>query len=316
MVEHLIFKPLPGLSSPHAQTILASFSRPGTTPPSSPLLIPLSDGDAMFCQVSLPKSWLETQKTVVMIHGLGGSCESNYMIRVARKLYESGYKVVRVNLRGCGPGKTLARLPYHGGSSGDVFSVIQNLKEQTPLSPLILLGFSLGGNIAMKLSGELGRDGLSWLQSTIAVCSPIDLKESIILLSHPTNRLYHRHYLKQLVTQAEPWTKGMRIGSLYEFDDLITAPTWGFATVDEYYTQSSCQHYIQNIKNPCNLLFTADDPFVNYQQILDLPLPPDMRVFLCQNGGHMGFLGWVGSEHRYFWMDQLLLKWVENSGSS
>lgn len=316
MVEYLPFKPLIGLSSPHVQTILGSFSLPGNPPPSAPLLIPLDDGDTLYCEVSTPKSWEEGQKTVVMVHGLGGSAQSNYMIRVARKLYENGYMVVRVNLRGSGTGRNLARLPYHGGSSGDIFVVLQALRQQTPLSPIILLGFSLGGNIALKLSGELGRDGLTWLQSTIAICSPIDLKKSITMLLMPENRLYHRYYLKQLIMQGDSWARGMKIDNLYDFDTHVTAPTWGFASADEYYTQSSSSRYISSIKNPCNLLLTLDDPFVDYEQIQDIHLPAHMKVFLCRNGGHMGFLGWAGTEHRYFWMDQLLLNWVENSGTS
>lgn len=312
MLKHLSFDPLPGLSSPHAQTILASFSRPGSPPPSTPLLVPLEDGDTLYCQVSLPPTWLETEKTVVMIHGLGGSDASNYMIRISRKLYETGYRVVRINLRGCGSGSNLARLPYHGGSSGDVFSVLQTLKQQTPFSPITLLGFSLGGNIALKLSGELGEDGTSLLQRTIAVCSPIDLGETVLLLSKPRNRLYHRYYLDQLVSQGQRWTKGREINSLYEFDNTVTAPTWGFKDASEYYAKSSSRSHIPNIKHSCYLLFTADDPFVDYQQILKISIPSWVKVYLCKKGGHMGFLGWAGMAHRYFWLDQLIMDWVEN----
>lgn len=313
MLEHLPFRPFPGLSSPHAQTIIAGMSFPGVPPPSTPLLVPLDDGDTVYCQVSLPSTWLETDKTVVMVHGLGGSDRSNYMIRMGRKLYEAGYRVVRINLRGCGSGSTLARLPYHGGSSGDVFSVLQVLKQKTPLSPIILLGYSLGGNIALKLSGELGEDGFSLVQCTIAVCTPIDLGETIVLMSKPSNRLYHRYYLDQLVNQAQRWTRGQEISSLYEFDNLVTAPTWGFKDAAEYYLKNSSMHHIPNIKNPCYMLFTADDPFVDYKQILKVSIPSWIRVYLCQQGGHMGFLGWAGKDHWYFWLDQLLLKWIEDS---
>lgn len=315
MVEYLPFKPLIGLSSPHVQTILGSFSLPGNPPPTTPLIVPLDDADSIYCEISTPESWQESQKTVVMLHGLGGTAQSNYMIRMARKLYETGYKVVRVNMRGSGPGSKFAKLPYHGGSSGDVFAVIQVLKQKTPTSPIILLGFSLGGNIALKLSGELGREGLSYLQSTIAICSPIELKKSIMMLMRPENVLYHRYYLKQLTMQGNPWTRGIKFSNLFEFDTHVTAPTWGFANVDEYYTQSSCRQYLSSIKNPCYILLTDDDPFVDSQHIQEIPLPPDMRLFMCHNGGHMGFLGWAGMEHRYLWMDQLLLDWIKNKTS-
>ncbi|MBA3815146.1 MAG: alpha/beta fold hydrolase [Parachlamydiaceae bacterium] len=313
MFEYIPFKPLPGLSSPHAQTIVASFTRPGITPPSNPLLVPLKDGDAIFCEVSQPLDWVENKKTIVMVHGLAGSTTSNYMVRIARKLFEAGYRVVRVNLRGSGQGSHLARLPYHGGSSGDVLAVLQHLKELTPYSPFVLVGFSLGGNIALKLSGELDSDCTSLLESTIAICSPIDLEETIHLLAKPANKLYQRFYLGQMLQQTQRWTKGREISSLYEYDSLITAPIWGFSSAEAYYRHSSSRYYLPNIKHPCYVLLTEDDPFVDHRQLMSCPLPSNIKVALCQNGGHMGFLGWTGMEHRHFWLDQHLLNWIDNN---
>lgn len=316
MLEHLDFKPLPGLSSPHAQTILASFTRPGMTPPSVPLLVPLEDGDTILCEVSLPAAWQEDQKTIVMIHGLAGSTTSNYMVRIGRKLFEAGYRVVRVNLRGSGEGSSLANMPYHGGSSGDVYAVLKQLRQLTPSSPLVLLGFSLGGNIALKLSGELGSEGISLIDSTIAICCPVDLEETIHLLNKPANMLYQRFYLDQMIQQTQRWTKGLEISSLYEYDNLITAPIWGFSSAEAYYRHSSSRYYLPNIKNPCYVLLTSDDPFVDYRQLLNCSLSSHMKIALCQNGGHMGFLGWTGMEHRYFWLDQHLLNWIAENGNS
>jgi predicted alpha/beta-fold hydrolase len=311
MVKYLAFKPLPGLSSPHIQTIVASFTRPGTPPPSSPLLIPLKDGDTLFCQVSTPPTWQEHQQTVVMVHGLAGSINSNYMIRISRKFYEAGYRVVRVNLRGSGEGSNFASLPYHGGSSEDVFIVVKHLKQLIPLSPIILLGFSLGGNIVLKLLGELGEEALSLIENTIAICSPIDLEKTIHLLAKPANKLYHQFYLNQMLRQTQRWTKGREISSLYEYDTFVTAPIWGFSSAEAYYRHSSSRFYIPNIKTPCYILLASDDPFVDPQQLLNIPLPPQMKVALCENGGHMGFLGWTGREHTCFWLDQHLLNWMQ-----
>lgn len=312
MFEYLPFKPLPGLSSPHAQTIVASFTRSGQPPPSTPLLILLEDGDSLFCDMSTPTNWSQHQKTIIMIHGLAGSTSSNYMVRIGRKLYEAGYRVVRVNLRGSGQGSSFAKLPYHGGSSGDVLTVLQHLKQLTPLSPLVLLGFSLGGNIALKLSGELGEDAKFLLESTVAVCAPVDLEKTVHLLAEPANKLYHRFYLDQMLRQTQRWTKGREVSSLYEYDDLITAPIWGFSSAEAYYRHSSSRYYLSNIKNPCYVLLTTDDPFVDHQQLLNSQLTSYIKVALCQNGGHMGFLGWTGIRHSYFWLDEHLLNWIAN----
>lgn len=315
MFENLPFKPLPGLSSPHAQTILASLTWPGSTPPSKPILIPLDDGDAILCQESVPSGWQGHQKTIIMLHGLAGSISSNYMIRIGRKLYEAGYRVIRVNLRGSGEGILHARLPHHGGSSGDVLSVLQHFKQLTPLSPFILLGFSLGGNIALKLSGELGEGAASLIESTVAVCSPIDLLETVHLLEKPANKLYHKFYLDQMLQQTQRWTQGREISSLYEYDNLITAPIWGFSSAEAYYRDSSSRFYLSNIRHPCYVLLTSDDPFVDHRHLLNSPLSHYIKVAICQNGGHMGFLGWTGKEHRYFWLDSHLLDWIAKSSN-
>jgi uncharacterized protein len=123
-VAYLPFQPLIGLSSPHIQTLMACFSPSGTPPPSTQLIVPLEDNeDDLFCEVSTPHTWKPDNKTIILLHGLGGSHSSPYMVRFSRKLYSAGYRVIRVNMRSCGPGHTLARRPYHGGISSDVLTL-------------------------------------------------------------------------------------------------------------------------------------------------------------------------------------------------
>ncbi|WP_068468755.1 YheT family hydrolase [Candidatus Protochlamydia phocaeensis] len=313
MIEYLSFHPFPGLASPHAQTIIACFNRAGRPPPSQPLIIKLPDGDALWCSLFVPTSWQPTQKTIIMVHGLGGSHLSNYMIRMSRKLYQNGYRVIAVNLRGCGPGRHLARLHYHGGNSQDILAVLRALKQQTPHSPFILLGFSLGGNIALKLAGELGAEGPSLLHQTLAVCPPIDLDTTVNLLSKPSNRLYLRYYLKNMQKQVEPWIGKRNYSTFYEFDNLVTAPNWGFQNAFDYYHQCSSLSFIPLIQHPCRVLFAMDDPFIDYRPILKAKLPSCMKASLCRFGGHMGFLGRIGKKHRYFWLDHLLQTWINQA---
>ncbi|MEI8126143.1 MAG: alpha/beta fold hydrolase, partial [Parachlamydiaceae bacterium] len=190
-VEILPFEPLQGFSSPHAQTVLAYLSPTGSAPPSTQQLIPIDNENSLCCEVSTPPSWQKTEKTVILVHGLGGSHLSGYMVRICRKLYESGFRIVRVNMRCSGSGNALAKKTYHGGLSSDILAVINLFKEQTPLSPMILIGFSLGGNIALKLTAELGKMGPKKLLGVIAVCPPVDLSETAAILSQPSNRLYN-----------------------------------------------------------------------------------------------------------------------------
>lgn len=311
MIQNLSFRPFPGLRSPHLQTILGCYSRAGTPPPSSSLIVSLKDGDNLHCETSTPPLWHSSHKTIVMVHGLGGSANtSGYMIRLSRKLFQAGMRVVRVNLRGCGAGNLLARRPYHAGTSDDILHVIKALKLRTPDSPIVLLGFSLGGNIVLKLAGELAEKGTDYLEQTIAVCPPVDLEKTISLLSKPSNNLYHRFYVHTLQKQSHRWTNGNIYSTLSEFDNEVTSFLWGFRDALDYYKQCSSLPLLPQIKHPCRILFAADDPFIDYRSALVAPLNPSIKISLCQHGGHMGFVGWGGRKHPYFWLDSLITKWI------
>ena len=164
------------------------------------------------------------------------------------------------------------------------------------------------------MAGELGHDSPEFLHKTISICAPVDLSLSAETISKPHNRLYERYFLKSMLSQAQKWlTNHQKISTMLEFDHAITAPLWGFKDAYDYYDKCSCLSYLPRIKSPCHMLFAADDPFINYQPALTQSLSANVKIGLCQNGGHMGFLGWAGHKHRYFWLDRLLLNWIDNS---
>lgn len=268
----------------------------------------MGDGDFLACEVSIP---LKFNKIVVLVHGLGGSHASPYMIRMARKLYNKNIMAVRVNLRGCGTGINLSSLPYHGGRSQDLLAVLQALKCQYPAYKIDLIGFSLGANITLKLLGELGDDALKLLCTAIAVCPPLDLGHTVKRLQQRKYGLYHAYFLKKVSQQAKPWLK-VPVRSIYEFDDTITAPLWGFSGAEDYYKQSSSLHYVSSIRLPCKLLFAEDDPFISPHLIQEAYKVPSGQLFTTTCGGHMGFLGYTAKEHRCYWLDQQLLEWADN----
>jgi predicted alpha/beta-fold hydrolase len=303
--SQLTFRPYPGLSSSHLQTIIGAFRPPGTPPPSERILVPLEDGDLLSCEVSIPVSWSEEQKTVVLVHGLGGSHTSPHMVRISRKFYRQGYRVVRVNLRGCGSGKGLANKTYYGGASHDIRCVLEFFKQRAPKSPHYTVGFSLGGNIILKLAGELGKQARDLVFGFIAICPPLDLAKSVRLIERYP--FYHVYYLNKLRKQARFWLE-KKVRSLYEFDDTFTAPMWGYSGADEYYRYCSSIQFLPRIAHRCHLLFAEDDPFVD---IGDLPsLPDQVHAFSTKFGGHMGFIGKTEKAHRSFWLDQVLIDWV------
>ena len=306
----LAFKPFSGLKSPHLQTIAACFSPPGKSPPSTQKIIFLDDGDALCCEISTPAFWKENEKTIILIHGLGGCHQATYMIRLSRKFYTAGLRVVRVNMRSCGSGKEYAKRPYHGGLSNDIKQVVLDLKNETPFSPITIIGFSLGGNIALKLAGELGAANSDLVHSTIAICPPIDLAETAEIMARPINHLYNRYYMHHLDKLTKKWTLGHQFSNIFEFDKLVTAPIWGFSSPSEYYKKSSSGFLLDKIVHPCHILLCADDPFINYRTCLDFKRSQAVKIELSSYGGHMGFLGWADKEHGYYWLDHHLFKLI------
>jgi uncharacterized protein len=304
------FSPFPGLSSPHAQTILACFAPAGDPPPSITQVISLQDGDSLCCEVSTPSSWKTTDSTIILLHGLGGCHSASYMVRLSRKLYMAGFRAVRVNMRSCGSGRGLAKLPYHGGLSADVHHVVEALKQEHPASPMTIVGYSLGGNIALKLASELGEKGSDLVATTIAICPPVNLAETAEIMAKPINHLYNRYYMYHLAKFTKDWTDGKSFSTIYEFDQIVTAPRWGFESPHEYYIDSSSCYKLGKIQHPCHILLAADDPFINFRSCTESKRSASVKIWLSEYGGHMGFFGRSDKEHGYFWLDKLLLQWV------
>lgn len=308
-MKHLDFKPAFGLSSKHLQIVLSAFLPPGKAPPSDHLFVDIGKGDKLSCHVSTPASWDPQGRIVVLIHGLGGSHNSRYMVRMARKLYARNDKVVRVNLRNCGTGEGLSSLPYCGGNSQEIREVLHWLKNQHPYSEIQLIGFSLGGNIVLKMAGELGDEAKTLIKTCIAVCPPINLEQCVNAIERREHAIYHSYYLNSIIKQARQWLPG-KISSIYEFDDKLTAPLWGFSGAKEYYQACSSENFLSKIACESHLLFARDDPFISLDSLESMSLPKSVNIWVAPHGGHMGFLGKVTKPKEFHWMDQQLLKWT------
>lgn len=309
-MKKLHFQPLPGLSSNHLQTIIASYRHPGAPPPTQSWIVSLDHGDFLSCEVSCPPTWNKNCHTVVLVHGLGGSHNSSYMIRMARKLYEQSIKAVRINLRGCGTGQGLSKLPYNAGNSEDLFKVIKSLKLDNHHSDIIVIGFSLGGNMVLKLAGELGQEASKWVKKFIAVCAPLNLEETVRIIEKKRHKLYHYYYLKEVCRQGRPWIRE-KIRTLFEFDDRITAPLWGYSGASDYYFSCSSMQFLPHIKHDTHLLLANDDPFIPLEILKQIFIPSKVDLCTTDHGGHMGFLGKTAKEHQSFWMDEMLLQWIK-----
>ena len=313
------FRPFPCLTHPHLQTIVAAELTWSWEPPSTTHLVALSDGDKIALEVSTPREWQPHHPTVVLLHGLCGCHRSPYMQRLARKFWRSNLRAVRMNLRGCGSGRGLARYPYHSGRSADVLAVLESLQQTTPQSPVTLIGFSLGGNIVLKLAGELSAAVPDNLQRVIAVCPPADLVACSRLLEQPANRFYNRYFTRLLCAEVIdrhncfpdlPRPEFPAELSLYAFDEYYTAPQCGFRDALDYYRQCSAAPLVPHLSVPCHILFAAVDPLIDTHVFDGVALPPNVQVIRTRYGGHLGFLGRPGGAAGYRAMDAQLLAWT------
>ena len=309
-----LFPPFPLLRNRHAQTAVGTALRFGwPEPPSETVPVALSDGDTLALEVSRPTGWTPALPTVVLVHGLTGSHRSPYMVRAAARLFAADVNVVRLNLRGCGTGYGLARRPYHAGCSEDVRQALDVLACRFR-PPFVLVGYSLGGNVALKLAADLGADGRDLLAEVLAICPAADLKACVARAP----ALYEQYFvfllrreLKRRMT-AFPDLDPVHLPrwlSLRAWDNLYTAPQCGFQGADDYYAQASAVARISRIRVSCRVLLAEDDPIIDPTMFDALPLPRRFRLHKVAHGGHLGFVASPRSGG-LCWLEAQLLRWI------
>lgn len=325
-INFIPFQPIPFFQTGHAQTLLSQFlSYASLIQEVQKHCVKLSDGDNIILVENNTHlkalHSMHSNRIILLVHGLTGSQDSSYMQRAASSLTEAGFRVFRMNLRGCGEGATHAKKLYHSGRSQDVQEVITWLTMQHPTSSISLIGFSLGANIVLKLAGELGSKlyNAPKLDSVIAVSPPLNLETSVKLLLHKKNKLFNTYFVKRLITHIKskknllgnlPANFEKTITTVFDFDQQITAPLNGFKDAKDYYQQASSGPYVQSITLPTLLLHSLDDPFIGNAEFYQLPIKKNLDLLLTKNGGHVS---WLGKTDRHFnlrWMDRLILKWI------
>jgi predicted alpha/beta-fold hydrolase len=316
------FVPRRGLSGGHRQT-LASFFLPRRISVPSPetRFIEVEPG----VQVLVHCHWQSDRQnalTLIIVHGLEGSSDSTYMLGIAAKGLAVGMNVVRMNQRNCGGTEALAPTLYHSGRSQDVAAVAQNLIEQDHISRFALAGFSMGGNLVLKLAGEWGNTGPRQFRAVVAVCPAVNLAASADALHLRSNRLYEQYFLwklnRRLRTKARLFpgafdTARLRgIRSLREFDDRITAFYCGFTGADDYYDRAAAAHVIDLIAVPTFILNAANDPFIRIlpetrQKILD---NPHITFVETKDGGHCSYLADPSSRSDGYWAESQIVEFL------
>jgi predicted alpha/beta-fold hydrolase len=287
----------------HLQTLAAFFLRRRIKlPAAEQRLIEVEPGVSVLCHCH----WQQDRRnalTLIVVHGLEGSSESQYMLGIARKGLAAGMNVVRMNQRNCGGMDHCAPTLYNSGRSADVAAVARDIVERDGVPGFVLIGFSMGGNLVLKLAGEWGREGPREFRGVAAVCPAINLAAGADALHEPANRIYEYYFLLQLFQRFRRKARlfprifdasrlrGVR--TLRDFDDRVTAYYCDFTGADDYYARAAAANVIERIARPALVIHAANDPFIRILTETRQKLISNRNVIYVEteDGGHCAFVG-------------------------
>lgn len=297
------FEPAWLLRNPHLMTLAAAFW-PRTyphLPPVTPRLFETEPGTRVRADCHW-QSRPELHPALILLHGLEGSSESSYMLGTADKAFEAGFSALRLNQRNCGGTEALTPGLYNSGLSGDARAVVRELIARDGLREIFVAGFSMGGNLALKMAGEWGAGAPAELRAVAGICPSCDLGACADAIDLPRNRIYERHFVKRLKrrmrAKAEmfpgkfPLNGLERVRTVREFDDAITAKFCGFRDANDYYEKSSAMGLLGEIRVPALLLTSEDDPMIPFRSFEkgDFRANPHVEFQATRQGGHCAFI--------------------------
>jgi predicted alpha/beta-fold hydrolase len=305
------FEPL--FTNPHLLTILANFWPREYDTSRFPIENKLVRTDAdtqVLVQTQRPA--VAPIGHVVLLHGLEGNGDAGYIHSMAWAVLNAGFIAHRFNMRTCGGTAHLCKTIYHGGLTSDLRTWLELPDGKRSGLPVFLIGFSLGGNLVLKLAGELGDTEL--IRGVCAISTPIDLAAGVRRLGKLDNRLYERRFLTRMRERLFATGRYTRAEleaprTIYEIDDKITAPSFGFEGADHYYATQSAQGYLDRIRVPTLLITAKDDTFIPFEMFQHPAISsnPFVRLIATEHGGHLGFLSRRGSR---FWLDEVAVEFL------
>ena len=319
------FEPHRWLRSGHAQTIGAAFVPRTFGLPAGEERLFRVDGETQLKGLC---HWQPGKRrdlpVIVIVHGLEGSCDSNYERGIADKAWARGFHAVRMNQRNCGGTERLTPTLYNSGLSGDYRAVLMELIEEG-FEKIFLAGYSMGGNLVTKMAGELGDAAPKELRGVAVVCPALNLSACADALEEKQNYLYQWHFVRGLMERYRRKCelfpgKYKRAGfgairTVREFDDAITAPCFGYKDAEEYYEAAGAKKVIGKVAVPLLLMTAQDDPFVPYVSFLAERVEenPQVRFAAPEHGGHCGFISRFGGVER-FWAEERIVEFAEEEG--
>ncbi len=298
------FEPSFILKNRHIQTLYSSLFRNAPDIEMEIEKFELNDGDFLECYWhNRPKQSANTP-IVVLFHGLAGSYKSPYIQGTMKELAQNGFASVLMHFRGCSGVENRLPRSYHSGESGDTLEWISHIALNFPNSKIFTIGYSLGGNMMLKLLGELGDK--SPITAAVSVSAPMQLDICAERMNRGFSKFYQHILLKELTASLKKKYDKFEMNShlnmkkseiknlntFWKFDEAYTAPIHGFKSAKDYYTKCSSKQFLKDIKRPTLIIHSQDDPFMT-----DAILPNKNEISkyitleLLEYGGHVGFVG-------------------------
>ncbi len=265
----------------------------------------------------------EPRQTLILLHGLEGSSMAHYMRGISEKAWAAGWNVVRLNQRNCGGTERLSRGLYHSGLTHDVQFVMRELLQRDGVPAVAVAGYSLGGNLALKLAGELGDAAPEGLAAVCAVSPTMDLAVCVKALERRSNIPYEWNFVRNLKGRmrrkaaAFPGSFSLdplkRIWTVRQFDEAYTAPHHGFRDASDYYHRASAMRVVDRIRVPALIIAAEDDPFVPASTFRDPAVTsnPNITVVLTPHGGHCAYVERGDGSYDGYWAEREIVRFID-----
>ncbi|HVZ20641.1 MAG TPA: alpha/beta fold hydrolase, partial [Vicinamibacterales bacterium] len=241
---------------------------------------------------------------------------------IAEKAWVAGWNVVRLNQRNCGHTEHLSRGLYHSGLTHDPLFVMRELIERDGIRSMAIAGYSLGGNLALKLAGELGDTPPPELTAVCAVSPTMELAVCVEALERKQNVVYQWNFMRNLRARMRRKKAAFpadydisrlnRIFTIRTFDDVYTAPHHSFAGAADYYHRASAMRVIDRIRVPALIVTAEDDPFVPPHPFRDPAVTsnPNLTVVVTPHGGHCAFIERGKGDYDGYWAEREIVRFV------
>jgi uncharacterized protein len=270
-----------------------------------------------------------TRLTLLALHGLEGSSEAHYMRGIAAKALRAGCNAVLLNQRNCGGTEHLGPGLYHSGLVDDAAFVIRELARTEGVGRAAVAGYSLGGNLALRLAGTHGPEDLPSLKAVCAVSPVLELEQCVRALERGANFPYQWNFVRNLKARmrrkhacfpgAFDLSRLSRIRTVRQFDAAYTAPYFGFASAEDYYHRAAALRVVDRIRIPALILTAADDPFVPVEPFRDpkIAANPNITLIVTTHGGHCGFLAERdGADDDGYWAERVVVEFASRHASA